>query len=469
MFAIILKTMIKEEWRLHSSLFGGRMFAVFPIMIFIGTFVTSMFLPFIQTVMTTSQMLQSIHYFFILFGVSIGAFGLAGKEIMNRRFGQASLIAYSSRNLPVSERLIFTAFLIKDIIYYVILWILPIITGLIMVTFFIDISTISMIIICATLIMSFLIGLSIVFFLSTLYAHSSKLLIVLLIVGAVIFLVSNQYYNIKITTLLLPYSIYFNPSLKKILITFGLIFVPSILSLAFLKVDYPEKKRKYKNSLNNLSKKFKFSKYAFFIAKDFLDLKRSEGGVGKIIFSFLFPIGLTWLFLYIFVELIPTVKAIMIFAIFLGIVSASIYNMLTAFDTFNPYMFLPVKVSTVIKSKIISYMIISIFSFIVLILATISLNQLEWFIPALCTFTTLSIYSLAMTIYFAGLHPTILFYNSKIFSQYVSTVAPLLFAFTFASILNPNYMLISPVLLIPAFIMIKKSYKKWDKWKPLNI
>jgi len=148
-----------------------------------------------------------------------------------------------------------------------------------------------------------------------------------------------------------------------------------------------------------LSKKFKFSRYSYYIAKDFLDLKRSEGGLGKIIFSFLFPIGLTWLFLYIFLELIPTVKAIMIFAVFLGIVSASIYNMLTAFDTFNPYMFLPVKVSTIIKSKIISYLIINIFSFAILVFVAISMNQLEWFIPALCSFVTLSVYSLSMTIF----------------------------------------------------------------------
>ena len=469
MVSRILKLMIKEEWRLHTSLFGNRMFAFFPLMISIGAFILSLFLPYIQTIMTTKQMLQSAHYLFILFGITIGTFGLTGKEIMNRRFGQASLIAYSSRSLPVSERTIFLNFLIKDIIYYVILWILPITFGLIIATLFIPISTTSMLIVCATLILSFLIGLSVVFFLSTLYAHSGKLLISLLILGAVIFVILLNYYNISMTTLLLPYSIYYNPSVNKFLLIMFLIFAPSTLSLLFLKVDYPEKKRQYKNSLMGLSNTFKFSNHSYYIAKDFLDLKRSEGGLGKIIFSFLFPIGLTWLFLYIFLDLIPTVKAIMIFAVFLGIVSASIYNMLTAFDTFNPYMFLPVKVSTVIKSKITSYLIISIFSFVILVSAAMSMNQLEWFIPALCSFVTISVYSLSMTIFFAGLHPTILFYNSKIFAQYVFTVSPMLFVFTIASILDPFLMLASPFLLIPTLFILKKSYKKWDKWKPLNI
>ena len=143
--------------------------------------------------------------------------------------------------------------------------------------------------------------------------------------------------------------------------------------------------------------------------------------------------------------------------------------MLTAFDTFNPYMFLPVKVSTVIKSKLMSYALINILSLVILTFATISMNQLTYFIPALCSFTTISLYSLSMTIYFAGLHPTTLMYNSKIFSQYVATVAPLLFVFTILSILNPLTMLASPVLLILAICVLRKSYRKWDKWKPLSI
>ena len=465
----ILKIMIKEEWRLHTSLFGNRMFAFFPVMICIAAFIASLFLPFIQTIMTNQQMLQSAHFLFIFFGVTIGSFGLAGKEIMNRRFGQASLIAYSSRSLPISERVIFLNFLIKDIIYYVILWILPIIISLIIATFFVSLSTITVILVFGTLILSFLIGLSIVFFLSTLYAHSSKLLIALLLTCFAVFIVLTYHYNFTIQSFLLPYSFYYNPSFNKALLILFLIFVPSSLSIVFLKVDYPERKKQYKNSLTKLSRKFKFSQHSYYIAKDFLDLNRSEGGLGKIIFTFLFPIGLTWLFLYIFLELIPTIKVIMIFAVFLGIVSSSIYNMLTAFDTFNPYMFLPVKVSTILKSKIISYLLFSIISFVILILAAISLNQVNWLIPAICSFVTISFYSLSMTIFFAGLHPTILFYNSKIFAQYISAVAPLLFVFTIASILDPNIMLISPVLLIPALFVLKKSYKKWDKWKPLSI
>ena len=465
---MILKTMIKEEWRLHTNLFGGLMFAFFPLLIGIGTFVASIFLPYLETIMTTRQMLQLAHYLFVIFGMSIGAFGLFGREVMNRRFGQASLIAYSSRSLPVSERTIFFNFFIKDIIYYIILWILPITMGFVFATPFISINSILALLACGTLIFSFLIGLSIVFFLSTLYAHSSKLLIILLVALASIVVFLIRYLTIDITTLLPSYSLFYQPSLRKLLLSLSLIMIPSILSLIFLKVDYPERKKQYENSLPLLSKKLDFSPHAYYIAKDFLDLKRSEGGLGKIIFSFLFPIALTWVFLYIFLDLIPTISVIMIFSIFLGIVSSSIYNMLTEFDTFNQYMFLPVNVSTVIKSKIISFMLISIVSLIILIFAAVGTNQLVYFIPALCSFITISLYSLSMTIYFTGLHPTLLMYNAKIFFQYILAVAPLLFVFTIVSIINPFALLVSPVLLLVSVYVVRQSYKKWNIWQPLS-
>jgi len=464
----ILKTMMKEEWRIHANIFGNFMFAFFPLLISIGTFVVALFVPYLKTLITIKQMLLLAHYLFLLIGVGIGAFGLFAREFMNRRFGQASLIAYSSRTLPVSERVIFSNFIIKDVIYYIFLWIAPIILGFVLATPFISINTLSAIFACGTLILSFLIGLSLVFSLSTLYAHSSKILAALLLLAAIGTLILMRYYTISITTLLPSYSMFYQPTLRKIIISLLLILLPSALSLIFLKVDYPEKKKQYENSLNTLTEKLKFSKYSYYVAKDFLDLSRSDGGLGKIIFSFLFPIVLTWVFLYIFFEKIPTINIIMIFAIFLGIVSSQIYNMLTEFDTFNSYTFLPVSVSTVLGSKITSYMLINIISLIILIITAIGTNQLVYFVPALCSFITISLYSLAMTIYFMGLHPTILLYNAKIFSQYMLMVAPILFGFTIISILDPFILLASPILLIPAIFILKNSHKKWEDWQPLS-
>ncbi len=122
--------MLKEEWRMHSNLFGNNGFSLFPFFIFLFTFFVSLVLPVFREIFTYAQIALgnalSVSYF--LAGM-VGAFGLLGREFMNRRFGQASLIAYSSRTLPVSERLIFANFLVKDIVYYFVLYVLPFIAG----------------------------------------------------------------------------------------------------------------------------------------------------------------------------------------------------------------------------------------------------------------------------------------------------------------------------------------------------
>ncbi|MEM5799380.1 MAG: hypothetical protein QXZ43_01805 [Candidatus Aenigmatarchaeota archaeon] len=102
-----LFSMIKEEWRMHSAIFGSFLFAIFPLIIFIFSFLTYLYI-------TNSLYLENLlflsYYIFFLVGLSVGIFGILGREAMNRRFGHASLIAFSSRTLPLSEKFILLNF-----------------------------------------------------------------------------------------------------------------------------------------------------------------------------------------------------------------------------------------------------------------------------------------------------------------------------------------------------------------------
>lgn len=457
----ILRSMIKEEWRVHSSLFGSFMFALFPIILVIITFVGSLTLPILQAIIPANQILVALNYTFILFGLSIGSFGLFGREIMNRRFGQASLIAYSSRSLPVSEKEIFTNFLVKDVIYYFILWILPFALGFALASPFISISMIYPLSLLLILTLSFLMGLSVAFFLSTIYAHSIKALVSILALVATASLVSMHYFSINLSVLLSMLSFSFLPSFNQVALSLTIIIIPTALSLIFLKVDYPQKKRLFKNSLNTLSKLFSLSRYSTLMSKDFLDFKRSEGGLGKIIFSFLLPLAFVWLFISVFLRFVPILNPFIIFSLFLGVMSSSFYNWFTEFDSFNSYAFLPVKVSTLMKSKINSYMVINLVSLAVLIFVMLWTGQSAYFIPSLLSFLAVSSYAMSITLYLAGLNPNILLYNAKIFSEYLVLLSPLLLVLIFLSAI-PFYLVASIVLIPISYAVIKKSYKKWD-------
>ena len=465
----ILTTMIKEEWRLHTIGSKNQSFKMFPLIIFFASIICSLLIPFFLGIISISKLFFYAHLFFLLFGLSIGAFGLFGKEIMNRRFGQISLIAYSSRSLPVSERAIFFSFFIKDVVFYLFLWILPIFLGFLVISPVIGFPISASLFACFTLFLSFLLGLSLVFFFSTIYAHSSKLLLLLLCGIFAILLFSNILNQIQIEHILISYQLFYQKSLLQGITIFFLITVTSFISILFVNIEYSEKKKHYQNLFITWTKRFGFSKYSYFIAKDFIDLKRSEGGLGKIIFSFLLPILFTYVFLTLFVDLIPSVKTIMIFAIFLGIVSATIYNMITEFDSFTPYLFLPVNVSTILHSKIVSYFIINLFSLFILIIACVTMNQLEYFIPALFTFISIMVYTLAVTMYLTGLHPNLLLYDPKNFISYVGLLAPTLFIITLFAIIIPYSMLASLILIPVSYWFFIKSFQKWNQWKPMNI
>jgi hypothetical protein len=455
----ILLSMIKEEWRIHSKLFGGAMFAMFPVILAIIAFFGSLTIPILSFVMPIRQLMTVMQYTFILFGLSVGSFGLFGREVMNRRFGHPSLLAYSSRTLPISERTILANFLVKDILYYFVLWILPFATGFAFATPIISVNLVYAMSLLLILTLSFLVGLSAAFILSTLYAHSIKLLLIFMALSTIAGLSTMSYFDISLSSMVFSYV----PSIRQIAISLLIIIIPSSISLMLPKVDYPQKKRLYKNSLRKIAGLLWFSRYPTFISKDFLDFNRSEGGIGKIILSFLVPLSIIWVLIFVFLKFIPFLNLFIVFSIFLGIISSSFYNWFTEYDAFNFYAFLPIKVSTIMKSKVTSYVIINSVSLATLLVLMALMNQTVYLLPALCSFLSVSAYTLSITVYLAGLSPNIMLYNAKIFLQYLLLISPLLLVMVFLSLLNPFY-LIGTIVLIPiSYKIIRISYEKWDK------
>ncbi|MEG3056085.1 MAG: hypothetical protein RQM90_08415 [Methanoculleus sp.] len=233
--------MMKEEWRIHSTVFGGFWFALFPVMIVVFAFLGSLTLPLFSDAVpyTVAALLAQI--FFLLAGAMVGSFGLMGREFMNRRFGQASLIAYVSRSLPISERRIFATFLMKDTIYYILLYVLPFTVGFAAATPFISIDPGYILLAFASLALAFLIGLSAVCFLSTLYAHSVRLLAATLVVLALALFHAG-------TVVFPPYSFFLDPGLEPLALSLLFILIPAAISVLFVTVDYPDQVKRFKNS-----------------------------------------------------------------------------------------------------------------------------------------------------------------------------------------------------------------------------
>lgn len=462
----IFKSMIKEEWRMHSNIFGNGGFALFPVFIFLFTFFVSLVLPVFREIFTDVQIALGMHYFFLLVGGMVGAFGLMGREFMNRRFGQASLIAYSSRTLPVSQRMIFANFLVKDVVYYFVLYVLPFIAGFALAAKLVPSGDFrlpgTLLILLLTLSLSFMIGLSLIFFLSTVYAHSGKLLLSGLLAVSIFLLFVSGNLNSNVFYSLPSLSFFLNLSENQLLLSFILITVPSALSLIFLKVDYPQTKKSYSNSFSRLCGYPGSYRYAAFVAKDFLDLKRSEGGLGKIIFSFLLPAALIWMLLSALGKVIPALNALTLFSLVLGVLSSSMYNWLTEYDIFASYAFFPLRVSDMIKSKLNSYLFLNLVPFLLLTLLVFKKEPSILF-PSLLLFLSISLYIVSILVYLTGLSPSINLYNGRTFALYAFSVVPLLIINIILSMFGPYYVF-GDFLLVPlAFYLLGQSFKKWDR------
>jgi hypothetical protein len=456
--------MLKEEWRIHSSMFGNVGFALFPVMLLVFSALGSLALPLFLTLIPGGQVALFTHGFFVLLGVMVGSFGILGREFMNRRFGQASLVAYSSRSLPVSERRIFFTFVVKDAVYYFFLWVLPFVAGFALASPVLGVNLRVAATLLLTLPLAFLTGLSGAFFLSTVYAHSVKLLVVIFVAAGAGFLLIPSLSGVGPAALVPAYVLFSSPSAEALLVTLAAILIPSVVSVVFVRFDYPDRTKRFDDAFTPLARALGNSAHAPFVAKDALDLLRSEGGVGKIIFSFLLPLCLIWIFLSVLIRFIPGIDATVVFAVLLGVISSTTYNWLTEFDTFSAYTFLPVEVGSVLRSKVRSYAFINLVSVGVLGCVVAGTGAWETALPALAAFLSVSAYALAVTIFLTGLHPNVLLYHSKTFFLYLAAISPVLLGLIFLSVLNPACTLGSVVLLPVAWILFEKSVGRWNAW-----
>jgi hypothetical protein len=121
--------MALEEWRFHSTLFGGRRFAGFPIMLFLLTVVAVVALANLGV--EPVPLAVGVVVLAGILGLQTGAVGFESSEAIRNLLGEVTLLLYSPRTLPVSGRTVFLAFLAKDLGYYGVIALLPITAGLV--------------------------------------------------------------------------------------------------------------------------------------------------------------------------------------------------------------------------------------------------------------------------------------------------------------------------------------------------
>lgn len=121
----LVKRMGREEWRLQSSLYNGKNLATLPLLLFVLT--TGFLFTAVELAGTTVHELGLLVAAFGFFtGLAGGSIGFSGKDALENVLGKVNFLIYSSRTLPVERRDLVESFIIKDILYYSFLYILPV-------------------------------------------------------------------------------------------------------------------------------------------------------------------------------------------------------------------------------------------------------------------------------------------------------------------------------------------------------
>jgi hypothetical protein len=462
----LFTAMVKEEWRVHSTMFGSLSFALFPVMIFGIAFMGSFLLPLMQNTLPAGNLTLIVHANYLMLGIMVGAFGLLGNEVMNRRFGQASLLAYSARSLPLSEKFIFANFVIKDTVYYFFLWVLPFGFGYILASPFTGVPLADALLLLLTLTLAFLFGLCGVFFLSAVYARSR--LALLLALGVI----SVGLAGLAAMTGMSPV-LFFPPLLLNSMFTWANFLIScAVLVLLFgiaIVLFNPESvgsEKTYKDSFMPLMRSFSFLRNPPLTAKDALDLYRSGSLVGQTIFSFLLPLAVIWFFLSLLGPFFPPHGLLFLIAVTTGVIASTMYTWVTMFDTFGPYACLPVAVSTLIASKLTTFAVLQMIPALFIASVALLSGEAAYLIPAVVLGISISFYAVGIMAWLCGLSPNVLVYDVKVLFVYLILVGIVLTVFTAMAFANPYYALSSVILAVPAWLLVQRAKTRWDSVDP---
>ena len=436
MSGFLLRLMLKEEYRMHTSYTSRHMFLAFPLLVLLLSFATAATAPNYLEVTPLPQMLLVLHVSVFLYGVSVGAFGFLGRQYQERATGYRNYLVTQPSLLPMSFKRTFLGMYVRDAIFYLVLILVPVVGGLFLSIPFSHFRPTSILLLFGAALITFLAGMSLSFFMSTLYVRSVPAFAGLAAVVAALFVGFGVLRILPASALLPGLAVQFAvppiaalgpASLASALAGVGLILLLVVGALALVSDQYEPKDVHAEDELPGWDARLaRFRQYRTLLAKELLDLKRSGTPI-KMFFSFVTPLVFlsftVWFVRYGLA--LPIGFNTVFYAAMVGFFGISLYNWLNNVDTMDYMSTLPLTVPQIIRVKLLAYLLLTMGVGAAFVVAISWLNgdtRLLWL--ALPVMAVTSLYSVVMTAYLTGLRT-----NSFLFDPGV------LFAFSAMSML----------------------------------
>ncbi len=423
--------MLREEFRTHATYSGKGRFLSFPLFVFFLSFFTGLTLDRMLETVTLEEMAVFSHLSAFLYGLSVGAFGVMGKQYLERRYGSSNYMLAMPFILPLSFRTTFLGIYLRDSVFYMVLLLVPATLGLVAAAPIMGFSFVSIGLFFVGILLAFMLGLSLSFLASVVYVRSIKAFGAFTACIAVLFALQSLT-EIPGLEVLIP-SLGFQSRVQPfvpatdeavlyLLVSSGLVALMAVLAYALVDVRITTNSRAWGSLLPSYYGKTRLVSGASkaLIAKEFVDLRRS-GTVAKMAFSFVLPL-LFLSFTAWFVNhglSIPVGFNTVFYAAMVGFIGILMYSWLNNVDLAEYYSLLPVTVPQLVKVRILVFLLLTL-GISAAFVAAISLvnGELGLLWLALLVMVVTSLYMVVMTAYLTGLRTNTFLFDTGVLIKF---------------------------------------------------
>ncbi|SIS01581.1 hypothetical protein [Natronorubrum thiooxidans] len=417
----LFAVLFREEWRLHTRLFGGWRFALFPVVI--ATLAVGATVALRETGTAEGTIVTGLHVLALGFGLYSGTAGFAGSDMLENVFGRLSLVLSTPTTLPLSRRRLLGLFLLKDALFYTVAFVLPMAASNAVLVGLSATTPIAVGALWLSLSLSFVAGMALTV---ALIASRTRGVPAWALVGAVV-LGAGGLWAMDATRAIRFLFVPIDGSM----VSAGGLAVGSILvgttSLAVYDPTYGRPSRTTGDRFAQLSDVVPLeTSTSALVSKTLLDLARSSGGIWKPFVSAAILLALV----AALVDLVETITGIapapgIFFGGVLGLTAFTTYNWLTQFDSLEAYLVYPVSVADVFRAKRIAFVLVGAPT-----VAVPYLGAICWF-EATAVDTVVGAFLLAgyalyyygLTVYIAGFDPNEFLFDAVRFTLFTVGVA----------------------------------------------
>jgi hypothetical protein len=423
--------MLKEEFRTHTSYSGKNRFLTFPFFVFVLSLGSGLTIDKMLETISFTQMGTFTNLAAFLYGLSVGAFGLMGREYLERRYGTSNYLVAMPYLLPISFKTTFLGIYLRDAVFYVLLLVLPATMGLLAAAPFMGFHLSSIALLFVSMLLAFMFGMSLSFMASVIYIRNTKAFMVLTSSIAAIF-VSHGVFGIPSLSAIIP-SLGFQMNVRpfgfdtpEALLYAGIcglaIVVFTALAYALVQVRINIASQSHENLLPSYYRRVRMLEGVkrSLLAKELLDLRRS-GIIAKMFFAFVLPLLFlsftTW---YVNNGLaIPVGFNAVFYAAMVGFIGVMMYNWLNNIDLAEYYSLMPVTVPQLIRTRILVFLLLTLGISVFFVVAISILNgetELLWL--ALIVMFVTSLYMVVMTAYLTGLKTNSFLFDTSVLVKF---------------------------------------------------